>query len=222
MSTPSITTAPNLAAILLAAGQGRRFDATGKNNKLLQILPSGLSVAQQSAVNLRRVFHQVIAVVNNDIVAAQLAQSGCQIAMFHQAHLGMGASLAFGMRQLQSNQMLNPTPNPTPNPNIDPLQGVFIALADMPFIHIQTIQILSAALLAGADIVQPQYQSSPQTTAQAGHPVGFSRRYFGALQLLEGDMGARSILSENIVTKIRVNDAGILQDIDMTSDLLHA
>lgn len=215
MTSPNQTTKPKLTAILLAAGQGRRFDATGKRHKLLQILPSGLSVAQQAAFNLRQVVDHVIAVVNDELLAAQLAQSGCEIAMFHHAHLGMGASLAFGMRQLET----NPTSNPTSIEMSSQIQGALIALADMPFIHIQTIQTLSAALLAGADIVQPHYQHSPQTELQAGHPVGFARRHFGALQLLEGDVGARSILLSNVVTKVPVNDAGILRDIDVPSDL---
>ena len=52
-----MTAAPNApllrtdlpTGILLAAGFGRRFDAAGQRNKLLEMLPGGRSVAWRSA-----------------------------------------------------------------------------------------------------------------------------------------------------------------------------
>jgi molybdenum cofactor cytidylyltransferase len=40
-----------------------------------------------------------------------------------------------------------------------------------------------------------------------------------ALLALEGDQGARKLLERARVTEVAVNDPGVLQDIDLASDL---
>lgn len=88
-----------------------------------------------------------------------------------------------------------------------------IALADMPAIRPDSIHALLQALQAGADIAVLVYQG------RRGHPVGFSRLYLTELLRLEGDQGARSLLSRFPVTEVVVDDPGILLDIDTTLDL---
>ncbi|MBC7513048.1 MAG: NTP transferase domain-containing protein, partial [Herminiimonas sp.] len=61
--------------LLLAAGRGRRFDATGERDKLRQVLPGGRTVAAAAAANLLTVLPHVIAVVRPDapLLACELA-----------------------------------------------------------------------------------------------------------------------------------------------------
>jgi molybdenum cofactor cytidylyltransferase len=180
---------------LLAAGCGRRFDPSGTQNKLTQLLDNGTSVAIQTAQNLQGAVTKVIAVVRCSTLAQQLANVGCEVHLFTQAELGMGASLAFAMSHVVDSS------------------SVLVALADMPYVQTETIRKIVEAVIGGADIAQPVYQQ------QAGHPIGFSKRHFPALMSLSGDIGARHLLREFPVHQVVVEDKGILRDIDVRSDL---
>ena len=97
--------------------------------------------------------------------------------------------------------------------------GWIIALGDMPYVEPETIRAVCEALIAKNQIVIPAYRG------RRGHPVGFARQYGKALCLLLGDVGAKSIIdtatTENAahLLQINVNDAGIVQDIDVPSDI---
>lgn len=97
----------------------------------------------------------------------------------------------------------------------DDADGWLIALADMPWIKIETLSLVITSLHKGAKI------SAPQFAGQRGHPVGFSSTYRDQLLALQGDTGARSILSTHAedVELVAVDDAGILRDIDRQEDL---
>lgn len=181
--------------LLLAAGQGRRFDPTGTKNKLTQIVNNQTSVAVQSALNLLGAVRKVIAVVRCPMLAQQLAKAGCEVQLFPNADLGMGASLAFAMHYIAD------------------VDSVLVALADMPFVQTETSQKIAESLAAGADIAQPVFRQQP------GHPIGFSKHHFPALLTSTGDIGARHLLRQFSVHQIEVDDAGILRDIDFPSDL---
>jgi molybdenum cofactor cytidylyltransferase len=83
----------------------------------------------------------------------------------------------------------------------------------MPRIEITTIEAVARALDGGAPIVAPFYDG------QRGHPVGFGAVHRDALLCLDGDSGARSLLGSERVTRLDVDDAGILRDIDTADDL---
>lgn len=186
-----------IVGILLAAGRGVRFDASGNADKLMQILPGGERVAAASARHLLQVLPTVQAVVRPgaDALADLLVQAGCRVRICRQANTGMAASLVAGLKQ---------------TPEAD---AWLIALADMPHVKPATIEALVAALLGGADIVQPWCRG------KGGNPAGFSRRHLAKLLQLEGDQGARALLQQHAVTRIEVDDEGIFRDIDTASDL---
>jgi molybdenum cofactor cytidylyltransferase len=186
---------PISVGLLLAAGCGRRFDPTGSQNKLTQLLDNGTPVAVQAAHNLRSAVTKVIAVVRCSTLAQQLVTVGCEVHLFTQAELGMGASLAFAMNHVIDSNL------------------VLVALADMPYVQTETSRKIVDALTDGADIVQPVFRQ------QSGHPIGFSKRHFPALMALSGDIGARHLLREFPVHQVVVEDAGILRDIDFLLDL---
>lgn len=186
--------------ILLAAGAGRRFDPSGARNKLTEPLGNGVSVAGQSAQQLRLALDHVLIVVANSAMAVQLATPGCQVLVCPVASQGMGATLAFAVAHVRAQQ-----------PHCSAL---LVALADMPFVQPATLHRLLAALASGADIVQPVVGQ------QGGNPVGFAARHFAALSALQGDIGARHLLRQFPVERIEVDDPGIFRDIDCVDDLI--
>ena len=70
-----------IAGILLAAGRGVRFDPSGAQDKLLQLLPGGDCVAAASAKHLLRSLPSVQAVVHPgaERLGDILGELGCRI-----------------------------------------------------------------------------------------------------------------------------------------------
>ena len=182
--------------ILLAAGQSRRFGS----DKLLQPLADGTPLVIASAQKLSRVLSDCLAVVNPAtpaLLIQQLAQLGYQIVVNELAETGMGSSIASGV-----------------SASAQATSWIF-ALADMPFIHPDTIKKISDTLLDGAGIAAPVYEQ------QRGHPVGFAARYRDELLSLNDDIGARYIIAEHFkdLVTVEVEDRGVIWDIDAVTDL---
>lgn len=189
-----------VVGILLAAGRGRRFDPSGHRNKLLQLLPQGTGVAEQSAITLASAVDKVWAVVppDSDGLAATLRQAHISTVPCSQCDLGMAESLKAGVLAAQAGA---------------PVQGWVVALADMPFVQPETVRLLVQALRLGARVAVPVFEG------RRGNPVAFSYQCLPDLLALQGDTGARSLLGASDVQRITVNDPGILRDIDQPSDL---
>lgn len=190
---------PGIVGILLAAGRGSRFDPAGERNKLLQTLPGGEPVAAASARALLAAVPRVVAVVRvEDAVTASLLRGlGCEVVGCADAGKGMAASLVCGVQHTHD------------------ADGWLIALADMPFVRPATI----AALARDAGLGGEAAIAAPMHNGQRGNPVAFGRGHLPALLALQGDQGARSILKNNPVNELAVDDPGILQDIDTPSDI---
>ena len=184
-------------AILLAAGNGSRFDPLGVRNKLLQALPDGCAVAVASAASLLAIMPQVLAVVRpgDEQLHAELQAIGCEVISSVHAADGMGATLAHAVRQSMH------------------AAGWIVALADMPYLKPATIRALLDALRNGADIAAPSYGG------RRGNPVAFSRFHLHELLQLSGDAGARRLLKVYPVQLVEVDDPGIHLDIDRPQDL---
>jgi molybdenum cofactor cytidylyltransferase len=186
-----------VSALLLASGRGVRFDPSGVRSKLAATLPDGRSVLRASAQTLRSVIESVVVVVpaEHDQLLDALEGLDVRVVVNARAAEGMGTSIACGVRELAN------------------APGWLIALADMPFVAAATLRALAESLARGASIVAPVFEG------QRGHPVGFAASHFEALARLEGDVGARSILSNATVHLVEVSDSGILRDIDRPGDL---
>lgn len=201
---PSSTIAAPLWGILLAAGQGRRYAQQQPGaDKLQATLDDGRTLLQASAATLSQYCQGVIAVLapGQEQRQALLAQHPSMTILTNpDSHLGMGASLAAAAHYLLSHQ-------PTPTP-----KGVFVALADMPWISADCYQRLGAALQKHP-IVAPIYQG------QRGHPVGFQWSFLAELSQLTGDQGARSILKHHGFYPVPVHDAGVCADVDRPEQL---
>lgn len=182
-----------IVGILLAAGFSRRFGA----NKLIQRLPDGTLVAVAAARNLVAALPDSIAVVRPETaeLADVLRQAGLRVTLCEKANLGMGASLAHGVRETAD------------------AGGWVVALADMPYLQPDTIRTVAGAIASGSAIVAPRY------AGERGHPVGFARQFAHELMSLTGDEGARHLLKRADVTLINCADPGVLRDIDTPKDL---
>ncbi|MET0855285.1 MAG: nucleotidyltransferase family protein [Telluria sp.] len=189
-------TAP--VGILLAAGRGRRFDPSGVRNKLLQPLASGEPVVAASARALLAVLPTVVAVVAPDDggVADTLRALGCEVTVCAGADQGMAASLVHALRH-----------------SMPGAKAWLVALGDMPRVRESTIRALADAVANGAEIAAPVHGG------RRGNPVAFGAACLPALLALQGDEGARRILKLRQVTEVKVDDAGIFQDVDQPSDL---
>ena len=186
-----------VAGILLAAGRGSRFDPTGGRYKLLQALQNGEPVVVASARALQAAVPRVIAVVRaEDAATANLLRGlGCEVVVCANAGEGIAASLVCGVRHAQD------------------ASGWLIALADMPYVQPATMAALANAVTTATTIAAPVHDG------QRGNPVAFGHAHLHALLALAGDQGARSILKNNPVNELMVDDPGILQDIDTPSDI---
>lgn len=186
-----------MRGLLLAAGQGRRFDAAGLSNKLLAHLPHDGQTVVVSAARAMLAVMPVLAVVRNlhGEVAQCLSAAGCEVVECGDADTGMSASLMCGIRAARD------------------AAGWIIGLGDMPYVQATTIGGLLAALRDGVDIAVPVYRG------RRGNPVAFSHRHLERLLALQGDRGARELLLDFPVTDIPVDDSGILRDVDTQDDL---
>ena len=183
-------------AVLLAAGLSQRFGA----DKRLHPLGNGEAMAVSVAKQLLSVCDQVIAVVriDSDALVAPLQSLGVACVPCARAREGMGFSLATGVEFAASVGS----------------DAVLLALADMPYVKLDTYKALLNALRGKASIVAPSFNG------QRGNPVGFSADWFDELMRCRGDEGARKLLKahEACVVHVPVCDAGIHQDIDRPDD----
>ncbi|ADG08581.1 nucleotidyltransferase family protein [Caulobacter segnis] len=194
---------PALEAIVLAAGRGARFGG----DKLLAPLNGAPLVAgalrTALAAPVRRVF---VAVGDDPRLVAALEAAAARLEAAHRVVLvpvpnaaeGMGASLRTAAAALPADTA-----------------GVFVFLGDMPAIALETPSHLAAVLDA------PQRIAVPVLAGRRGHPVLFGADWLPALAKLDGDEGARALLTQagsRLIT-VEVSDPGVLLDIDRPEDL---
>jgi len=145
------------------------------------------------------VLDAVIVVVHpqDRVLPELLAAENMQVVVCQNADTGMGASLAAGVAASAD------------------ARGWLIVLADMPAIQVSTQQRVVQALDNGAVLAAPFH------AGQRGHPVGFLSSVRDELLALSGETGARDILARHAaaLTRLEVDDAGILLDVDTPADL---
>jgi molybdenum cofactor cytidylyltransferase len=193
-------TSNSTAGLLLAAGRGTRFDANGKQNKLLAVF-KGQSVLMHSAGNLAAAIPNCLAVIRPDAenLRRQLEQAGYRVVECPDAASGMGHSLAWGVAEAMK---------------AFDMQILVVALADMPSVKTETITQLLNHAKHTDEIVAPVYQG------RRGNPVVFRAQHFEALSRLSGDKGASQFMKNEKVALVEVDDPGIHQDIDSPEDLV--
>jgi molybdenum cofactor cytidylyltransferase len=161
-----------IAAVILAAGTASRMGA----NKLL--LPFDGTPMLNHAIDAAlysQVCRTVVVAGHNSAAIIRL----CSEYTTHIAHNpdyigGMASSIRVGIDALPAD-----------------IDAALIMLGDMPYVTAMEIdRLIEAHRAAPASICVPQY------CGRRGNPLLWPRRFFPALQQLEGDAGARSLLTD--------------------------
>ncbi len=195
-------------AVVLAAGLGRRFDASGQHHKLLQTLASTGAPQTLLAASLSQVcaaMSEVLVVLAEGPHLAALLTECAAFAVTTvinpRAATGMASSIVCAVSHSAD------------------AAGWLIAPADMPLISSAIWRQQCQHLAAGHTLAQPQYRGQP------GHPVAFAAGFREALLQLgrdpaQADQGARAILAQHACHRWETDEPGILMDIDTRADLL--
>jgi molybdenum cofactor cytidylyltransferase len=189
--------APNVAALVLAAGQSARM---GGANKLfaeiggVPLLLRAVNAAQASAAA------SVTVVLGHEAEKGEalLADRRVNIVRNPDYAQGMSTSLAAGLAAMPAEA-----------------EAVVVLLADMPRVNAAHVDRLIAAF-------DPQRPSIivPMQDGRRGNPILWPREFFGEMQSVSGDQGARGLLAQHAARIETVElDAAIHADIDTPDDL---
>lgn len=179
-----------IAAVLLAAGLSSRF---GQADKLLAPL-DGLALAQHAAGALTQLPLHARLVVTRDV---GMDWPGFGIVANDRPEAGLSRSLALGVTAARA---------------LD-AEAVLVALADMPFVPAAHFVALIGRFSGPASLVASMAGADPMP------PALFGSDWFGELESLRGDRGARALLRNADLVRA---PAQWLVDIDRPEDLAQA
>lgn len=178
--------AERVAAVLLAAGRSERFGAT---DKLMAAFDGKPLVAHAAGMLGAIGFGARMAVCGrSEESAALLGGLGFEIIVNDAPEAGQSRSIALGVTRALAGAC----------------DAVLICLGDMPGVTTGHVEAL-------LDRFDPAEIIASSCDGQAMPPVLFSRERAGALLALDGDRGARGLLSGAALVPA---DANLLSDID--------
>ncbi|WP_415010885.1 NTP transferase domain-containing protein [Amaricoccus sp.] len=190
---------PRVAALVLAAGAGRRMRGA---DKLLEpvagepVLARVARAARQSQADETVVVLPPGATGRRDAVAGL----GVEVVEAPDCAEGMAASLRAGLAAVQARA-----------------DAVVVLLADMPEVGPRAIDRLIAAFdpEEGRELCR-----AVSADGTPGHPVLFGRRFFETLAALTGDRGAREVIRDaaEFVTEVATEGQGAVVDLDTPED----
>ncbi|MDQ8199092.1 nucleotidyltransferase family protein [Pelagicoccus enzymogenes] len=184
-----------LGAVVLAAGQSRRF---GVANKLLHVVDGEPLLARVLAAFEGLDLAEVVVVTGYQANRIEPLLEGRKLRSVFNASFeeGMGSSLACGVRSLEDAG----------------LDGLLLSLGDLPRLKRQHVaRVIQAFQRKGGEaIVQPRFQGV------RGHPVCFPKRCLESLKALSGDQGAREVLATegDSVVFLDMDDDACVRDMD--------
>jgi len=183
----------DVAALVLAAGQGRRM---GGPNKLLAEIDGRSLVRGAAEAALGSRASSVTVVTGHEPRAIEMALDGLPVVFrFNPDYRdGLSTSLRSGIAALPADA-----------------DAVLVLLADMPLVTAALIDRLIEAFEAGAKapIVVPTFGG------RRGNPVLWPRRFFAELMQVEGDVGARHLIGAHAgeIVEVEIGEAAAL-DLD--------
>jgi molybdenum cofactor cytidylyltransferase len=192
-----------VAAIILAAGEAKRFRRSATETKLVAELEGKPIVRHVAEAALASRAHPVLLVTGHAHAQVLGALDGLLLERIHNRDPGAGlsASLKLAIAALP-----------------DAARGAVILLGDMPRIGPSLIDRLIDAF--DATPVEP-LAVVPVRGERRGNPALIGRGLFAAVRILDGDTGARDLIAaarENIF-ELPVGDSAIEIDIDTREDL---
>lgn len=198
--------APPVAAIVLAAGLGRRFGSA----KLLaewrgqpvvaHVLDRVAAARDEGLLTGAVVIHRP-----DDLATPALArQRGLEPHLNPRPVTGMASSLRIGLMVLAADRW-------------QPLEGAMVVLGDQPLIKQEVLEALVRAFRPSMDLVRPQYQGDP---SGPGHPVIVHRRIWDRARSLTGDQGFRVLGTWGNLRMGTIQVPGVNPDVDTPEDLV--
>jgi len=193
-----MTGCAELACVLLAAGEGRRFGG----NKLESRISPHADESEEAMLGVHAArtlatfgFAKLVAVCNaaNTALNHELASLGFELLINPDPSLGQSKSLAMGIGQVAK---------------LD-ISGALIALADMPFITAAHITRLAEAFDGARAVCS--FDGAMQKP-----PAILPRSMFADVQMLSGDRGARAMLADAVAI---FASRATLADIDRPEDI---
>lgn len=186
----------NLALILLAAGNSRRF----KSNKLLYQIgenPMYLHIVREIEKLPADIFVSKIIVTQYPGIEQEMKKRGYGV--IHNAHSewGISHSIQLGITAISEE-----------NKAVD---GICFAVCDQPYLTAKTIHnLVETWQTANKGVACLKYQE------QTGNPVIFHRKYNGELMNLDGDTGGKRVLNRHKqdVVYWELADGRELEDVD--------
>jgi molybdenum cofactor cytidylyltransferase len=189
---------PRIAAVILAAGRSTRM---GPANKLLADLNGKPLLRWVAEAALASQTRPVLAVTGHQAAEVKAALAGLDVTLVDNPDYatGLASSLKAAIRALP-----------------ETIDGALVLLGDMPRITAAHIDRLIAASAAGRIIV-------PVHEGQRGNPVLWPARYFPDLLALEGDAGAKPLLTTHAadIHEVDLSTDAIFLDIDTPDALAH-
>ena len=191
---PVVAGEHRIAAVVLAAGRSTRM---GGNNKLIAEIGGKplVRIAAEQALASRA--KPVIVVTGHERERVEAALADLPVRLVHNADFvqGLGTSLKTGIAAVP--------------PEVD---GVIVCLGDMPQVEATLIDRLIGAF----DPEQGALAVMPTIDGRRGNPVLWSRRFFPDLMAIEGDVGARHLITQygEAVVEVPVTGTAALVDID--------
>lgn len=190
-----------VAAIVLAAGRSSRM---GGPNKLLAELKGKKLVRIVAEQALASHARPVIVVTGHQRAEVEEALQGLPVTFARNDHFaeGLSTSVKAGIAAVPEG-----------------IDGAVICLGDMPLVDAALIDRLIGAFAPD----RGSLIALPVSNGRGGNPVLWSRRFFGELLTLEGDVGARALLERHseMVAEVPVDGTSAFLDID-TPDALEA
>ena len=190
------STGLQIGGVILAAGGSSRMGQL----KQLMLIAGQPMVRRVAGAVCAAGLGQVVVVVGAQAEAVTDILTGLpvEIVVNPDWAKGMSTSLRLGVRTLRPE-----------------IQAAFIILADQPALTEQLMRALVDRYRATrALIVAPFFQG------QRGNPVLFDRALFSELLTVEGDRGARGLVSrhEEKMECVDVHDPAVIMDVDTRSD----
>ena len=191
--------APRIAALILAAGQSRRY---GRENKLLVEL-EGIPLVRHSVAAAQASQADPLLLVTGharEAVESAVAETGVNRIHNPDYAQGLSTSLRRGLASLPND-----------------VDGVVVLLGDMPKIDAKTIDKLIAAF----DPLEGRAICIPTSHGKRGNPVLFARRFFAEAMEIAGDVGAKPLIADHAdqVAEVPVEGNAVLLDVDTPAAL---
>ncbi len=186
--------APQVAGLVLAAGQSRRM---GTLNKLLIGIDGKPMIRRVADAVAASQASPLLVVTGHQRKKVEAALAGTEARFIFNPDYaqGLSTSVKRGLAALP--------------PEVD---GVVVCLGDMPMVSAAVIDRLIAAF----NPIEGRAICVPTRRGKRGNPVLLARRFFADLASLSGDVGARDLVAAHAdeVAEVEMESDAVLTDID--------